>query len=504
MMDQLAELIDFKTTQKDNGGVELRTTSGLLLVDQQSARLSMSKTEDGARYNGISITSSGSDTQIDISRQIQGGEIRGLLNARDHDLPELSYAMGELSASLAGALNDASNAGTAFPPPTSLTGRNTGLLATDALNFTGSAVFAVADQSGRTINAVTVDFDAGTMTNSSGSVSAIGGTIGSFTNALNSSFGASATVSFTNGVMSFSATGTNGVAIAQDPAAPSDRAGKGVSAFFGMNDVIKSNSPSFYETGLTPSDAHGITSGEITFGVRDQSGNLVESISYTPVGTTMADVVSELNSPGVLGYYAKASINSDGRLTLTPLSAAGTSAIDVLSDDTQRGTTGASMSSLFGLGIEGPAERARGLAVSNDLLLNPSKLPTGAFDTGGTAVGSIALAPGNNTGALALEGALSKSAVLHDMSGVSRSSMSITDMAAEVASSAGSKAAFLESRSDAANALKDEAALRRSSAEGVNLDEEMVRMTVYQQSYSAASRLITAARDMYDTLLGMV
>ncbi len=45
---------------------------------------------------------------------------------------------------------------------------------------------------------------------------------------------------------------------------------------------------------------------------------------------------------------------------------------------------------------------------------------------------------------------------------------------------------------------------RRSSEEGVNLDEELVNMTTYQQSYSAAARLITAAKDMYDTILQMV
>ncbi|MEJ0022183.1 MAG: flagellar basal body rod C-terminal domain-containing protein [Alphaproteobacteria bacterium] len=44
---------------------------------------------------------------------------------------------------------------------------------------------------------------------------------------------------------------------------------------------------------------------------------------------------------------------------------------------------------------------------------------------------------------------------------------------------------------------------RRSSYEGVQLDTEMVRMTQFQQSYAASSRLIQAAKDMYDILLAI-
>ena len=82
--------------------------------------------------------------------------------------------------------------------------------------------------------------------------------------------------------------------------------------------------------------------------------------------------------------------------------------------------------------------------------------------------------------------------------------LSLTDAAAQIASDAGSKATTLLNRAEASEALREEAKLRRASAEGVNLDEEMVNMTVFQQSYSAASRLIQASKDMYDTLLNMV
>ncbi|WP_022693946.1 flagellar hook-associated protein FlgK [Ponticaulis koreensis] len=504
LMDQLAGYIDFKVTQRELGGVELRTTSGLLLVDHRAAELAVNQSTDGARYPGVSISPAGSDAELDVTRQIQSGEIRGLLTARDSDLPDLAYSLGEYASALADQLNQAHNEGTAVPAPTSLTGRETGLLGTDALNFTGAATFAVVDSSGRTIESVQVDFDAGTLTTSAGGVTAMGGTITGFTSALNSAFGGSATVSFTDGVMSLSATGTNGVAIAQDPTNPSDRGGRGVSAFFGLNDVVTTSRPVFYQTGLSGTDTHGITSGDITFGIRNGNGDLIQSITYTPGGTTFDDIINDLNGAGVLGSFATASLDANGSLTISPNTAGSVAVIDVISDTTLRGTTGTSLSAIFGLGIEGPAERARGLSLKDELSLSPSLLATSKFDTTATAVGSVGVAAGSNDGALALQGALGSAVNLRTMQGAEYLNLSLTDAAAQIASDAGSKATTLLNRAEASEALREEAKLRRASAEGVNLDEEMVNMTVFQQSYSAASRLIQASKDMYDTLLNMV
>ena len=504
LMDQLAGYIDFKVTQRELGGVELRTTSGLLLVDHRAAELSINSSTDGARYPGISISPAGSDAELDITRQIQSGEIRGLLSARDSDLPDLAYSLGEYASALADQLNQAHNEGTAVPAPTSLTGRETGLLGTDALNFTGGATFAVVDSTGRTIESVQVDFDAGTLTTSAGGVTAMGGTIAGFTSALNSAFGGSATVSFTDGVMSLSATGTNGVAIAQDPANPSDRGGRGVSSFFGLNDLVTTSRPVFYQTGLSGTDTHGVTSGDITFGMRNGNGDLIQSITYTPGGATFDDIINDLNSASALGSFATASLDANGSLTISPNTAGSVAVIDVISDTTLRGTTGTSLSAIFGLGIEGPAERARGLSLKDELSLSPSLLATSKFDTTATAVGSVGVAAGSNDGALALQASLGNAVNLRTMQGTEYLNLSLTDAAAQIASDAGSKATTLINRAEASLALRDEAELRRASAEGVNLDEEMVNMTVFQQSYSAASRLIQASKDMYDTLLNMV
>jgi flagellar hook-associated protein 1 FlgK len=52
--------------------------------------------------------------------------------------------------------------------------------------------------------------------------------------------------------------------------------------------------------------------------------------------------------------------------------------------------------------------------------------------------------------------------------------------------------------------VSDEVSSRRASVEGVNLDEELAAMMVFQQAYNASARLMTTVQQMYDTLLSVV
>ena len=61
------------------------------------------------------------------------------------------------------------------------------------------------------------------------------------------------------------------------------------------------------------------------------------------------------------------------------------------------------------------------------------------------------------------------------------------------------EASQAQSEADLANAQA-----QLSNEVGVNLDEELVNMTTFQQAYNASARLIQAASDMYDTLIGML
>jgi flagellar hook-associated protein 1 FlgK len=56
---------------------------------------------------------------------------------------------------------------------------------------------------------------------------------------------------------------------------------------------------------------------------------------------------------------------------------------------------------------------------------------------------------------------------------------------------------------EGADALAKAAADRRAAVEGVSIDDELIRMTTYQNAYAAASRLIQAANEMLRILLSI-
>jgi len=80
----------------------------------------------------------------------------------------------------------------------------------------------------------------------------------------------------------------------------------------------------------------------------------------------------------------------------------------------------------------------------------------------------------------------------------------LLDYAGRVAGDAGRRANTAAREQVSAVALRTEADQRRGSVEGVNLEEELVKLTTFQQSFNAASRLIQAAKEMSDVLIRMI
>jgi flagellar hook-associated protein 1 len=67
----------------------------------------------------------------------------------------------------------------------------------------------------------------------------------------------------------------------------------------------------------------------------------------------------------------------------------------------------------------------------------------------------------------------------------------------------GARAARAERGHQAAEAVRDAADQKRADLEGVNMDEELARMTLYQTAYNASARLVQAAKEMSDVLINM-
>jgi flagellar hook-associated protein 1 FlgK len=506
---QLAELVEIRVDEAASGRVNITTPSGYALVNSSAAQASHVKLTGASSetyFEPLTIQNRSPSTGDPVGngeafeRHIAGGSLRGLLDLRDVTLPNIAAQVGALAASAAETFNAASNASTSYPAPGSLTGKNTGLLSTDALNFTGRSSVAVVGSTGILARRVEIDFDAGTLSVDGGAATAFTPTIGGLTTALNTALGGQGTASFTNGVLSLAGSGGNGIAVQQDATNPSSRAGRGFAHTFGLNDIFTSSAPTSFATGLTAGDAHGFTAGqEIGFAVRAADGSIARSFTYTVSGTSVGDVVTGLNAAsGAAGIF---SLDARGAISFTP-SGGAKQKLEITGDETERGATGISLTKMFGIGQRYQMEQAQSFSVRPGL--NAMSLPLAQLDMTSTSVpGDIVLASADNKGVLALQAA-GGSAMFAAAGGLAASTGSLGQYAATMVASIGQKSAAATAASDDATAYRDDLELRAKQQQGVSLDEELANMIVFQQAYNAGARLITTAQRLYDELLQMV
>ncbi len=151
-IDQLSKLLDVNVTQNANGGVTVRTQSGLYLTGDKYATLSYTaaaSVDATTSFNGIVVTGVNGE-QRDLADNLASGEIKGLLDTRDNTAVAINDQLNQYMGKFADAMNAAHNASSAVPAPASLTGKDTSQTAVEALGgFTGKTNLVTLDALGQ-------------------------------------------------------------------------------------------------------------------------------------------------------------------------------------------------------------------------------------------------------------------------------------------------------------------------------------------------------------------
>jgi flagellar hook-associated protein 1 FlgK len=148
-----------------------------------------------------------------------------------------------------------------------------------------------------------------------------------------------------------------------------------------------------------------------------------------------------------------------------------------------------------GTDLTGPLAYTDGADISfNGWTVRVSGAPAGGdrFTVGATGAGS-----GDNSNALALS-------ELPGNGFFGNGQVSLTDVGASMIANVGSTAARASADLAVQSALRQQAELDVESVSGVNLEEEAVNMLRYQEAYLAASKIITVANDLFQSLLNAV
>ncbi len=505
-IDQLSKLLDVNVTQNANGGVTVRTQSGLYLTGDKYATLSYqaaASVDATTSFNGIVVTGVNGE-QRDLADNLASGEIKGLLDTRDNTAVAVNDQLNQYMGKFADAMNAAHNASSAVPAPASLTGKDLSQTAVEALGgFTGKTNLVTLDSSGNITHKMAIDFDAGTYSLDGGAASTF--TASSFASDITAGFGGAATLTFLGGRMSLAASGSGGnagVGVVDPSSGGSQKLGQGFSQFFGLNDFITSDVPTNPQTGLTAGSQANFSAGQIGFSLKSAAGATLSNVSFTmPTGGTMSDLVSALNDTNTgVGRYGTFSLDGNGALTFQGFGNPANT-LGVTSDSTSR-LGGASFSQFFGLA--GNASNIAGhLQIADRIYNDPAQMAMAQVNLS-PGSGNAALISGDGSGGQAMADIASQPLTFAKTGLNSGGQSTLERYGSDLAGQVGNLAANAKTTKDSNTALTTEATSRRNAYEGVNLDEELVNLTTYQQGYSAAGRLIQAAKDMYDVLLNMI
>ena len=388
-INEIAQYLDINYFTRETGEVVVYLDSGLPIVDSAPRYLShssvsaMGPTVTHALGSIDGIDSGG----VDITNQIQKGELAALIEMRDVTLPRMQESLDRFAERLRDEVNLAHNQGSGLPPANTLTGsRSFAAPATDNVTLTSAVRIAVTDADGTVVDFF--DLAAGTYT------------IDDIRDQINANIGANATATTAaGGPLAISA--ANGIAIVDLGAQTVTDNGTaetygGFSYFFGLNDFF-----------VTPG---AVTNDAIT-------------------------------------------------------------------------------------GI------AQGLAVRDDINQVTGHLSRGALSTDpALAVGDLGIAQGDNSIADAMAAVFGQNFTFAAAGDVPQITSTLSGYAAEILGVNAIQAARNTETLAFETSLEEQLSLRFQAQVGVNVDEEMANLILYQNAYAASARVITTTQEMFDDL----
>ncbi len=507
-IDELSKLIDVKVGQNPNGGVTIRTQTGMTLSGDTYAQLSYNPTSTvtaSTSFGSIIVTGANGEKR-DLADNLSSGELKGLLDIRDNQAVAINDQLNQYMGKFSETLNAVHNANTTSPAPATMTGKQLSQTAAEAINgMTGSTNFITVDSSGKLTHTMNVNFSTGQYSLDGGALTSLPS--GNFDTALTTASGGNMSFDFSTGKLVLKATGGNaGVAVADPATGGSSKLGQGFSQYFGLNDLVTSDIPTNPNTGLSNASNHGfLAGGTVSFAIKTGTGATAGTVNYTIPSsgvTSMNQLLTQMNDPTTgVGRYGTFGLDSNGALTFSGYGSPANT-IGITSDNTHRlSSSGPSFSQFFSLG-GAAGSVASHLGVNSTISNNPALLAMARVNMSATTTPAITSGDGSGGQALADIGSTS---VTFPRAGMNTGGASTLERyGSDLAGQVGNLAATAKTNRDSTDALLTEAKNRRSSAEGVNLDEELVNLTTFQQAYSASGRLIQAAKDMFDTLMNMV
>ena len=526
---RMAELIDIRYFARSDGDLVVFTANGRTLVDTvppaithtSAAAITPTTTHAEGDLGGFFIGSSENPAN-DATTEIRDGQAKGLIDIRDTVLPNLQSQLDDLSAKLRDAMNQAHNRGVSFPGAQEYNGTRpfveptTQLFQLDPTNSSDDVAITLFDASGdqsatTTLNSIMTS--AGLSARGSGDDWTISSVATNLQSWLRNNGATSATATITDGNFDIALntttlnlafrdeTATSAGSAAADAEIAYDSNGdsevdetvQGFSNFFGLNDFFVDNqADNIWESDVlsngatTPSTAQTLT-------FRSANGSL--GTLTIPASSTLANIVTQVSNDTTLSQTITAAVISDGSGSRLRFSHNSGSSFQI----TQASTD----TFLSNSGIDIADVRVSGsLQVRDDILTTPQKISTAQMQWDSTrgVAGEYLMSIADDTVAQSLATTLNGSTAFSTAGGLPIVSISFVERAAAIVATNATLASQHERNTDAQRSLSEALSHQFESERGVNLDEEMANLIVFEQAFSASARIISTIQKMFEAL----
>ncbi len=542
-LDELSGYLDIVYFERNQGDVVVFTGGGTVLVDNTaqtvyhtaSTQMTALNTFEEGHFNGITV---GSTSANDITNDLQNGAIKGLIDLRDNILTGIQAQLDEFSTELRDQFNLVHNRGTPFPGLQSASGTRTfidsgGVAAPDGatdqtITLSGGdvtlAVFnSTGDQQavttlGTIMDSATFGYDAANTTgpwtmaavaqtiedwlqdSANGGPGLTGASVsidsaGNFAVELNDS---TAYLAFRDETASANGSTASDVTIQYDANGDGtvDEHIAGFSNFLGLNDFFVDGLEKTTYDSETKSSGYTFTpTANITLTFRD-AGNTETVTLNSGTAYSLSDLANEINNNTT---FITATVIQDGSGYRLRLANDNNDAL-VVTDNQGVGTANSFME---GMALEGSRARSSNfLNVRSDIRSNSALMSRGLpqWDADKNASGEYYAASGDASIAQALAEILTSNTSFEASGGLPDQTKNFHEYASAIIAQAASDSANNSGDLDTQLALKNSLELKSNNFRGVNLDEEMSDLILYQEAFSAAARIIAVVQEMFDAL----
>lgn len=515
-LNELSEYMDIRYYFRGDGDAIVFSSGGRTLVDNIPATLSHSvagnvspttthaEGDFGGIYVGDAIESN------DITDEIRDGALKGLITLRDEILAGLQSQMDEFAAELRDSINQIHNRGVAFPGLQEMTGTRTFVdSATSTLTFSGTSDtrIVLTDADGNqtatttvrtliggasdTIDNIATDIETWLQANAgAGSTCEVGGdgkltiTLGDTTQYLSFRDEASSTAGSTqqDATLTFDVNAD----------ATTDETVSGFSYFFGLNDLYDDGlADNIWETDILADTYKFSTSA--TYAFRDSASGQMASTVTININDTVDDVVTAINNLGIDVVASKVPDGTGYRLRISHAAGSDLSVYKTAGAGTPLASAGFKVADV---------RVASTLDVREDMKSQPSLIARGTvlWDANRGVAGEYFTATGDETVANAMAEQMTSTNAFDPAGGLGGATMTFAEYTAKIISYAAEKAKSNEASADYQQALSESLRNKADTISGVNLDEEMAQLIVYEQAYAAAARVVTVIQSMFDSL----